>query len=134
MESKNNWKAWLYLAPVLILLAVFTFYPIINTIYVSFLKDYSYTRGTHAGFTFENYAAVLTPYSGQGGAMFDRVMKTALPNTLLITIITVPLSIIISMLIALGLNHSHPLCGGVSRRVHSTLCCVQHWQNGAAPQ
>ena len=36
--------------------------------------------------------------------MFDEVMKTALPNTLLITIICVPLSIIISLLIALGLN------------------------------
>ena len=104
MESKNNWKAWLYLAPVLILLAVFTFYPIINTVYVSFLKDYNYMRGTHSGFTFENYVAVLTPYSELGGAMFNDVMKTALPNTLLITIITVPLSIIISMLIALGLN------------------------------
>ena len=104
MESKNNWKAWLYLAPILILLAVFTFYPIINTIYVSFLKDYNYMRGTHSGFTFENYAAVLTPYSSRGSAMFDKVMKTALPNTLLITIITVPLSIILSMLIALGLN------------------------------
>ena len=104
MESKNNWKAWLYLAPVLILLAVFTFYPIISTIYVSFLKNYSYTTGTHKGFTFDNYVAVLTPYSSLGGAMFNRVMKTALPNTLLITIITVPLSIIFSLLIALGLN------------------------------
>ena len=104
MESKNNWKAWLYLAPVIILLAVFTFYPIINSVYVSFLKDYDYSTGTHSGFTFENYVAVLTPYSDIGGAMFNRVMKTALPNTLLITFITVPLSIIISMLIALGLN------------------------------
>ncbi|MBO6280595.1 MAG: sugar ABC transporter permease [Bacilli bacterium] len=105
MESKNNWKAWLYLAPVLILLAVFTFYPIINTVYVSFLKDYNYTTGTHSGFAwFDNYVAVLTPYSELGGAMYEKVMKIALPNTLLITIITVPLSIIISMVIALTLN------------------------------
>ena len=104
MESKNNWRAWLYLAPVLILLAVFTFYPIISTVYVSFLKNYNYTTGSNQGFTFENYVAVLTPYSKYGTAMFSKVMKTALPNTLLITFITVPLSIIISMLIALGLN------------------------------
>ena len=104
MESKNNWKAWLYLAPVLILLAVFTFYPIINTVYVSFLKDYNYTTGTHEGFTWENYVAVLTPYSDYGKAMFNQVMKTALPNTMLITFITVPLSIVFSLLIALGLN------------------------------
>jgi multiple sugar transport system permease protein len=104
MESKNNWKAWLYLAPILILLAVFTFYPIINTFYVSFLKDYSYMTGTHKGFTFENYLAVLTPYSKFGTANFELVMRTALPNTLLITIITVPISIILSMIIALALN------------------------------
>ena len=53
METKNNWKAWLYLAPVIILLAVFTFYPIINTFVVSFLKGYNYTNGTSQGFTFE---------------------------------------------------------------------------------
>jgi len=107
MESKNNWKAWLYLAPVLILLAVFTFYPIINTFYVSFLKDYNYIDGTSKGFTFDNYIAVLTPYSKMGGgpgSMYDQVMKTALPNTMLITIITVPISIVISLVIALALN------------------------------
>ena len=105
MESKNNWKAWLYLAPVLILLAVFTFYPIINTFVVSFLKNYDYQTGVHDGFTFENYVAVLTPFDETAGVgMFNLVMKTALPNTLLITIITVPLSIIISMVIALALN------------------------------
>lgn len=112
MESKNNWKAWLYLAPTIILLAVFTFFPIVNTIYISFLKNYDYVTGKNAGFTFDNYIAVLTPYSklgGGSGTMFEQVMKTALPNTLLITIITVPLSIIISLAIAIGLNSIKPL-------------------------
>ena len=39
-EERNNWKAWLYLSPVLLLMALFTFYPILNTVVVSFLKDY----------------------------------------------------------------------------------------------
>lgn len=107
MESKNNWKAWLYLAPVIILLAVFTFYPIINTLYVSFLKDYNYITGTSKGFTLENYIAVLTPYSkfgGGPGTMFDSVMKVALPNTLLLTIITVPIGIVLSLVIAIAIN------------------------------
>ena len=107
MESKNNWKAWLYLAPVIILLAVFTFYPIINTVYVSFLKNYDYTNGTHDGFTFYNYIRTLTPWSDRGGdegSMFYEVMKVALPNTFLLAIVTVPLSIIISMVIAIALN------------------------------
>lgn len=105
MESKNNWKGWLYLAPVIILLAIFTFYPIINTLYVSFLKDYNYLNGTSKGFTFDNYISVLTPINGGGlNSMFDKVMRTALPNTLLLTVITVPISIILSLVIAIALN------------------------------
>ena len=37
MENKNSWKGWLYLLPALVILAVFTFYPLINTFYLSFL-------------------------------------------------------------------------------------------------
>ena len=59
MESKNNWKAWLYLAPALILMAVFTFYPLINTFFISFLKNYDYRSGANDGFTFDNYGIVL---------------------------------------------------------------------------
>ena len=32
VDSKQQWKAWVYLLPALILLAVFTVYPIINTV------------------------------------------------------------------------------------------------------
>ena len=38
MEVKNQWKGWLYLAPALILLAVFTFYPFFKTIMISFME------------------------------------------------------------------------------------------------
>ncbi len=100
MESKNNWKAWLYLAPTIILLSVFTFYPIINTFVVSFTADYDYVLGSKGGFTFQNYIEVLSP----NGIFFDDVIKTALPNTLLLTFITVPVSIILSLAIATGLD------------------------------
>lgn len=107
MESKNNWKAWLYLAPVLILMAVFTFYPILNTFYISFLKNYNYLRPDQfSGFTFDNYIDIFTPYiSGSGsGSYFQDVVQIALPNTLLLTVITVPLSIFLALIIAIGLN------------------------------
>ncbi len=100
METKNNWKAWLYLAPVLILLAVFTFYPIINTFIISFLGSYNITNGNNTGFTLNNYIQILSP----SGVFFNDVMATALPNTLLITFITVPISIVLALLIAIGLN------------------------------
>ena len=38
--SKNNWKGWLYLAPVIILVAIFLIYPLINTIFISFTENY----------------------------------------------------------------------------------------------
>ena len=134
--EKNNWKAWLYLAPSLILLAVFTFYPLINTIVIAFLKDYNYVTQTNSGFTLDNFGTVLglvgqtssqttvylwqctkqvtdgvTHYyfSTSSGVLTEvyfqtDVIKYALPNTLLITFITVPISIIISLLISIGLN------------------------------
>ncbi len=108
MESKNNWKAWLYLAPVIILMAVFTFYPIINTIGISFLKNYNTLTGTNDGFTFDNYLEILhiKPTAQVGNLVIyeEEFVKTALPNTLLITFVTVPLSIIIALAIAIALN------------------------------
>lgn len=103
MESKNNWKAWLYLAPVIILMAVFTFYPIINTFFISFLKSYDSLTGTNKGFTFDNYIDILTPF-GSNQTYYKAFMQTALPNTLLLTFVTVPASIILSLMIAIGLN------------------------------
>ena len=68
MIKKNNWKAWLYLGPVIILMAVFTFYPLISTVGIAFLKDYNYLTQSSKGFTFENFGVVLglvgTEYQG----------------------------------------------------------------------
>lgn len=108
MERKNNWKAWLYLAPVIILMAVFTFYPIINTVGISFLKNYDSVQGTYDGFTFDNYLEILMikPKVEVGvlKVYITDFLQVALPNTLLITFITVPLSIIIALAIAIALN------------------------------
>ena len=40
VESKQKWKAWLYLAPAIALLLVFTVWPIINTVRMAFLEGY----------------------------------------------------------------------------------------------
>ena len=32
VDSKQQWKAWLYLAPAIVLLLVFTVWPIFNTV------------------------------------------------------------------------------------------------------
>ncbi len=106
-ETKNNYKAWLYLAPVLILLAVFTFFPIINTFVISFLDDYNYVTGSNSGFTFDNYGTVLgitEKIPGEPASRMTDFIRYALPNTLIITFITVPISVIIALVISLLLN------------------------------
>lgn len=108
METKNNWKAWLYLAPTIILMAVFTFYPLFNTVVISFQKNYDSLLHYSEGFTFDNYLQVLmikpTAQTGNITIYMEDFVKTALPNTMIITFITVPLSIIIALAIAIGLN------------------------------
>lgn len=109
-ENKNNWKAWLYLAPVLILMSVFTFFPLINTFVVSFLKDYNSGTGTSSGFTFQNYGVVLgvTPRVKNGplnGDFISFSQPSALVTTLFITVVTVPISIILSLMISIGINN-----------------------------
>ena len=109
MIKKNDWRAWLYLAPVLILLSVFTFYPLISTIVISFSKDYNYLMQSSSGFTFDNYAYIFkTNYIDNGDgtttAVYSEVLRYAIPNTLVIVFVTVPISIALSLLIAVGLN------------------------------
>ncbi len=95
MEVKRNqWEAWIYLAPTLILMAVFTVYPLFNTFFIAFAEDYNYMLNDWDGLGFGNFATVLQKKS------ILQYFKT----TVLITVISVPISIILSLLIAVGLN------------------------------
>ena len=99
---KSNWKAWLYLAPALLLLLVFTVWPIINTIRISFLVDdegLAYSALNEIGnttfhFSFQNFKTVVEFYR------FAECMKT----TMLLTVLTVPISTLLALLIAVALN------------------------------
>ena len=102
VESKHKWKAWLYLAPAIILLLIFTVWPIINTIRMSLLEGYS-TMGYVGGMRYEF-----------GIGNFMQVIKykdflTCLKNTMLLCVLTVPLSTILALLIAVCLNAIKPL-------------------------
>ena len=97
VDSKKQWKAWLYLAPVLILTLVFTVYPIVNTVRIAFMNDYV-LLGERGGETFtfgvDNFKEVIG-YQG---------FLNCLKNTLLLTVITVPISTFLALLIAVCLN------------------------------
>ena len=101
-EQANNWKAWLYLAPVLILMAIFLVYPLINTIAISFMSNYNYVKGTFDGFTLDNFGSILG-LSTINGVTETRILDYALPNTFFM-LITVPISIAIALLISVLLN------------------------------
>jgi multiple sugar transport system permease protein len=103
VAAKNNWKAWLYLAPALIMVVIFLVYPLVNTIFISFMKDYDYTTGSFSGFTLSNFGMILglTTYNGVTETYFT---SYAIPNTFIIVFVTVPLSTLIALLISVGLN------------------------------
>ena len=46
VESKHQWKAWLYLLPTVILLLIFTVWPIINTVTTAFIYKVEYKPAT----------------------------------------------------------------------------------------
>ena len=112
VDSKNKWKAWLYLSPALVLLAVFTVWPIFNTVRLAFLQYYD-----------EN--GILKPYSlmaelgmikDYGSASFHIGLESfkqvlgykdfglCLKNTVLLCVLTVPVSTLLALLIAVALN------------------------------
>ena len=97
VDSKHQWKAWLYLSPAIVLLLVFTVWPIINTVWLAFQEDYS-MLAAQGGKTFEfgigNFEKVI------GYKNFFQILK----NTLLLCVLTVPISTFLALLIAVCLN------------------------------
>ena len=108
VASKNNWKGWLYLAPVIILIGVFLLYPLINTIIIAFTKNYDHATNTGGGFTLQNFGIIFgisEHVTGAGQtAQETAFVQYAVPNTLLLTFITVPVSIFLALIIAVALN------------------------------
>ncbi len=120
VESKHKWKAWLYLAPALVLLAVFTVWPIINTIRIAFMEDYNALaalNGATYQFGFGNFEKVV------GYGKFLDCLKT----TVLLCVITVPISTLLALLIAVTLNSIKIL-----RRVFQTIYFLPYVTNSIA--
>lgn len=107
-KTKNFWRAMLYLSPAIIMLAIFTFYPVIQTFIISFNYGYNYMlsrKGFFApynpeGWGFQNYVTIFSE-----GSPFLK----CLTNTMIIVFVSVPISILLSLLIAVALNSIKPL-------------------------
>ena len=102
VESKQQWKAWLYLSPAIVLLLVFTVWPIFNTVRMAFLENY---KGLEAAggavfqFGIGNFVKVI---------QYKRFLQ-CLQNTVILCFLTVPLSTMLALLIAVALNSIRPL-------------------------
>ena len=105
VASKNNWKAWLYLGPVIILLTVFLLYPLINTIFIAFTDNYKYATGEFTGLTIRNFGYILGLCdNGRNGGTEVYFTKYAIGNTFFLTFITVPVSTALALIISVALN------------------------------
>ncbi len=102
--TSNNWKGWLYLAPVIVLVAIFLIYPLINTIFIAFTGNYEYATGKFDYLTFENFAYIFGLTTNAAGGTEYNFVRYALPNTFLLVIITVPVSIFLALIISVALN------------------------------
>ncbi len=101
----DSWKGWLYLSPAIVLICIFTVWPIINTLRMAFLNGYSVSTARFETFEFgvENFISVIT-YT-EGFSTFVDCLK----NTMLLTVITVPISTLLALVIAVCLNSIKPL-------------------------
>lgn len=92
--ASKRWKAWLYLAPAILLLVVFMVYPLIDVFVYSVEESYGFVTQKSTGIGLYNYSFVL----------HDPYFLDAVKNTFILVIITVPLSTLFALLIAVALN------------------------------
>ena len=72
VDSKHQWKAWIYLAPAIVLLLIFTVWPIINTLRMAFLEGYN---------TMEAVNPYINKVFNVGIGNFVRVVFSSRDNT-----------------------------------------------------
>lgn len=148
-------KALIALLPALIFLVLFTIYPIINTTFIAFIENFGWQTGM-GSFAISNYLRQLDMATNwdwwrayfdviEPGHSFtqpikplltfnnfiyvlkDRNFLDALSNTIILTLISVPLTIIISLLLAVSLNSIKPL-----RATYQTIFFLPYVTNAIA--
>jgi len=91
---RRHWHFYLFISPFFILFAIFGLYPLLFSLYLSFVKWDGLTEQTWVGL--ENFATMFE----------DEIFAASLWNTLVIGILYVPLMMAMAFLFALALNQS----------------------------
>ena len=92
--DNRSWKGWLYLLPAAAFLCAFLVYPLIDVFIYSAEEGYNFASQTSFGVGLYNFSYVL----------HDPYFLQALKNTLILVLITVPLSTGIALLISVVLS------------------------------
>lgn len=121
-KTLENFKGWLYVLPVIILMAVFTFYPLIQSFIYAFQEGFSYLDVVGGG----------KGYDGIGWANFTYVLsygkfKYCLANTLLFAFISVPISTLLALFISVFLKSITKL-----RSAYQTIFFLPYLTNSLA--
>ena len=95
----SDLKPWLYLLPAILFLGCFMVYPLIDVFVYSLEEGYNFASQTYFGVGTYNYSYVL----------HDPYFLQAVKNTVLLVVITVPVSTGLALLISLGLSSIKPL-------------------------
>lgn len=100
-------SAWLFLAPMLLVLAAVAGWPLLRTVYYSFTDASLADLDARQWVGFDNYFAVLRLPSGRllyDGLLADPVWWRAVWNTLRFAVISVACETVLGMIVALALN------------------------------
>ena len=111
--------AWLVLLPALVFITLFMLYPIVNTFLYSFIQGFSYEKGAGSfalGHFFKGLSKARPEPFTFGFNNFAKAFKAddflpSIRNTAILVIVEVPLTIIVSLLIATFLNNIKVLKG-----------------------
>ena len=152
----DKWKAWIYLAPTLVLLAIFTFWPIFNTVKMAFTVYWDpdvtvYELDENGAKIFDDETGMMK-IKGKGAYKGYSLMKDVggeyefefglnnfqevlqydgffkiMQNTVILCVATVPISTFLALLIAVCLNAIGPL-----RRFLQTIFFLPYVTNSIA--
>ncbi len=94
MRKRLNWSGYLYILPALVIVGVFTIYPLIRVFIMSAYEGYDFSSGTVKGYGLENFRYLLQ----------DEVFHQALVHTFLYVLVVTPVAVGLSLLLAVALN------------------------------
>lgn len=102
---KKNIIPWLFIAPALIFILCFSIYPLIETIYLSFMTT---RRGDIVFAGLQNFKRLLS----------DQYFYTSLKNSLIYLIIQVPIMTLLAILLAMALHNGITKLKGLFRTIY----------------